>query len=79
MTNGSQATARSTCGDCGMIYTATPEQRPEGHSGEFDCVDCGKTVLERTGFYSFAEWEPEPVTCTSPAASMAGTRPAARY
>jgi hypothetical protein len=49
-----------------MIYTATPEQRPAGHSGDFDCVDCGKTVLERTGFYSFSEWEP--VTCVSPLA-----------
>jgi hypothetical protein len=29
-------------------------------------VDCGKTVLERTGFYSFSEWEP--VTCVSPQA-----------
>lgn len=46
-----------SCKECGMIYTATPEQRPEGHSGECDCVDCGKTVLERTGFYSFSTSE----------------------
>jgi hypothetical protein len=50
---------RGACKDCGMIYTITPEQRPEGHSGEHDCLDCGKTVLEPTGFYRFYNWDPD--------------------
>lgn len=58
MTNGTQTTVHYTCKECGMIYTATQEHRPEGHSGKFDCVDCGKTVLEWTGFHRFSDWEP---------------------
>jgi hypothetical protein len=56
----------SACKDCGMYYTARPEQRPEGHSGGCDCVDCGKTLLERSGFHGFYEGDPDTLSFLSP-------------
>jgi hypothetical protein len=70
MTSATPTTVYYTSKECGMTYTATQEQRPEGHSGKFDCVDCGKTVLEWTGFHRFSDWEP---VTTRPAGP--GTKP----
>lgn len=45
--------------DCGTIYTATREQRPEQHEGDFNCLDCGKLVHAWSGIYGFFDWKVE--------------------
>jgi hypothetical protein len=55
MTSGTWTTQHFTCPnkDCGTIYTATREQHPEQHEGDFNCLDCGKQVHAWSGIYGF--------------------------
>jgi predicted Zn finger-like uncharacterized protein len=65
-----------SCPHCATVYTASQEQLPGQHRGDF-CRRCGAPVHEWTGLYNFTDWKPvTTITRRKGTASDVGRAPA---
>jgi hypothetical protein len=44
------------CRGCTKVYVAAQTHKPA--PGRYNCEDCGKTVHDWAGYYSFTDWKP---------------------
>lgn len=46
------------CPHCALVYRSQQVPTAKLMGGEFDCLECRKTVTEWTGFHDYVRWKP---------------------
>jgi len=58
MSNDFKLIVHFSCPCCATIYTASQQEQPGRHPGDFHCRSCGTPVHKWTGLYNFVDWQP---------------------
>jgi hypothetical protein len=62
MSNDFKLIVYFSCPHCATIYTASQQERPGRHPGDFHCRMCAAPVHEWSGLYDFIDWKPVTTT-----------------